>query len=173
MPQNVPPFDELFASCHRTALHLELRDAYAVDYEVGEFADWRAGRLTADRYAERWDDFQDWVQAAVARGVAFRRLRVVSTPVSEYTRFEYAGTPANIKSGEDVRWLPRAEARDLLLPANDCWIFDGVLIRWAFFDGEGHVVERQVEENPGLAAKLTDAFDAAWPRATPHHAFVV
>lgn len=34
MPSSVPTFDDLMARC-RTAVHLEMRDSYAVDYEKG------------------------------------------------------------------------------------------------------------------------------------------
>lgn len=52
----------------------------------------------------------------VARGVRFRRVRVVSEPLAPFTRFEHfiaAGT--NLATGEEVRWLPRQLAPDLCL----------------------------------------------------------
>ena len=42
-----------------------------------------------------------------------------------YIRFEHATTGSNIDAGEQVRWLPRRRAADLLLPGCDCWVFDG------------------------------------------------
>ncbi len=42
MPSSVPTFDELISHCTRTAVHLEMRDTYAVDYEEGPFAKWRS-----------------------------------------------------------------------------------------------------------------------------------
>lgn len=171
MPQSVPSFAELFGRCERSAIHLELRDGYAIGDEAGDFAAWKAGEQSDEDRANHWHPFLDDVAAAARRGVVFRRLRVVSTPLSEYIRYERAGTPAIIRSGEEVRWLPRPDARDLLLPSNDFWIFDTRVIRWAFFDGDGNVVDRLVEENPNLAEHLTAAFETAWERGIPHDKF--
>ncbi|WP_438948653.1 DUF6879 family protein [Streptomyces atratus] len=54
-----------------------------------------------------------------ARGVRVLRARVVSEPVTEYIRFEHAITDANLRAGEEVRWLPRRRASTLALPGND------------------------------------------------------
>jgi hypothetical protein len=63
--------------------------------------------------------FHQSVADAVARGVTVRRARVVSEPVGDYIRYEHACTAQNIAAGEDVRWLPRRLASDLLIPGND------------------------------------------------------
>lgn len=173
MPQNVPPWDEPFTTCVRSAVHLELRDQYAVDYEDGTYQAWQEGRLDPAEHEDRWDDFQEMVAASVARGVRHRRLRVVSLPASAYIRYEYAGTPPNIKAGEDVRWVSRFDVRDLLLPAHDFWIFDDTRIRWSRFDGEGAVTERTVEHNPRLAAHLMTGYEQAWQRAVRHEDFKI
>lgn len=172
MPGNVPTFDELFASCS-TAAHLELRDSYGLAGEAPQYAAWRAGELSGEEYGRRWGPFQESVAQAVARGTTFRRLRVVATPVSEYIRFEYAGTAATIKSGEDVRWLDRAQALDLLLPPNDLWLFDADAAVFLLFTGEGDYVEDVVVTDPGTVARAAAAFDAAWARAVPHAEFTV
>lgn len=39
----IPGFDELLGGCTRSAVHLEMRDSYAVDYETSGVAAWRAG----------------------------------------------------------------------------------------------------------------------------------
>ncbi|MDT9700788.1 DUF6879 family protein [Streptomyces sp. P17] len=105
MPSNVPTaFSDLLAACTRSAVHLEMRDCYAVDYEKGPFADWRAGhrRDPVDR-TSWWRPWLDLVQETVNRGVVIRRARIVSEPVSEYTRFLYDGTFTNVAAGEAVR----------------------------------------------------------------------
>jgi hypothetical protein len=105
--------------------------------------------------------------------VSFRRLRVVSVPVSPYIAFEHAGTAAAVKAGEDVRWVARIAVRDLLLPAHEFWIFDDRWITWAVFDGEGVVRSREVDEDPALAAHLMTGFEQAWRRAVPHSEFEI
>ena len=108
-------FAELLASTHRSVICFEMRDSY--DQTVKGFAEWQA---TGGTGAYEWGDHLDVVRAAVARGVTIRRVRVVSEPLSEYLRWEHACTDVNVSAGEDVRWLPRTKATDLLLPGADC-----------------------------------------------------
>lgn len=174
MPQKVPPFTELWAACHRSAVHLELRDSYGVAEEDKDFAAWRSGhRYDLDDRATWWNDFHATVADAVSRGVVVRRARVVSEPVSEYIRFEHACTPQNIAAGEDVRWLPRRLASDLLLPGNDLWIFDGRLIRFGLFSGAGAFVAHVLENAPDVVKRHAEAFEAVWERAIPHAEYKV
>jgi hypothetical protein len=56
------------------------------------------------------------ISETTRRGVAVRRARIVSEPVSEYIRFEHHVTAPNVVAGEDVRWLPRRHVSDLALP---------------------------------------------------------
>lgn len=130
MSSTVPPWHELLGSATSSAVHLEMRDSYAVDYEKGPFADWRAGfrHDPADR-ASWWRPWLDLIQETVGRGIVVRRARIVSEPVSEYTRFLYDGTFTNVAAGEQVRWLPRRQASDIALPGNDFWLIHGHLIR--------------------------------------------
>lgn len=173
MSRNMPPLDDLFADCERSAVHLEVRDSYLIPGEQQQLAAWRAGTLSTEDRAARWNDYLELTATTVARGVEIRRLRIVSEPVSEYIAYEHAGTAATVKAGELVRWLGRAQARDLLLPVNDFWIFDERLIRWAFFAGDGSVASRLVEDAPDLARRLLDAFEPAWERAVPHTEYAV
>ncbi len=117
-------FAELLASTHRSVIRFEMRDCY--DQTDTGFAEWQAtGRIGA----YEWGDHLDVVRAAVARGVTIRRVRVVSEPLSDYLRWEHACTEVNITAGEDIRWLPRTKAADLLLPGADCWVFDHRVVR--------------------------------------------
>lgn len=169
MPLSVPTWPELLGSATRSAVHLEMRDSYAVDYEKGPFADWRAGfrHDPADR-ASWWRPWLDLIQDTVARGVIVRRARVVSEPVSEYTRFLHDGTFTNVAAGEQVRWLPRRQASDIALPGNDFWLIDGRLIRWNHFTGDGASGGGEISEDPAAAKLCADAFEAVWARGVPH-----
>jgi hypothetical protein len=163
-----PAFEELFRDCRRTAVHLEMRDAYMKSDPA--FVDWKAGQ--ALNPAERWADWHGLVTAATSRGVEVRRARIVSTPVSEYIRFEHDVTDGlNIAAGEDVRWLSRRSATDLALPGNDFWLFDSSLVLVNHFDGEGENMEVELTEDPEMAKLCESAFEAVWQRATPHAEF--
>jgi hypothetical protein len=163
----VPPFRELIAATTRSAVHLELRDSY--DPDTPQYQDWLAGKPRPVPASQAWYDL---VREHAARGVSFRRARVVSEPVSDYIRFEYEATAGlNIAAGEEVRWLPRSHASDLCLPGNDFWLFDGRLIRFHHFSGDGRVVEDELCDDPAVTAMCAAAFEAVWARAVPHASY--
>ncbi|MGF6944560.1 hypothetical protein BKA18_004413 [Streptomyces auratus] len=155
-------------------MHLEMRDAYAVDYEKGPFADWKNGfrHNPADRQSW-WRPWLDLMEETVSRGVVVRRARIVSEPVSEYTRFLYDGTFTNVAAGEQVRWLPRRLASDIALPGNDFWLFDEQWIRWNHFAGDGSSMSEEVTDDPAAAKLCADAFEAVWSRAVPHDQYEI
>ncbi|MBB1252270.1 DUF6879 family protein [Streptomyces alkaliterrae] len=171
---SVPTFVELLRSAEHSAVHLEMRDSYAVDYEKGPFADWRAGHrhAPADR-ASWWRPWLDLIVETVGRGVAVRRARIVSEPVSEYTRFLYDGTFTNVAAGEQVRWLPRRRASDIALPGNDFWLIDGRLVRWNHFSGNGQSGGGEISEDPAAARLCAAAFDKVWERGVPHERYEI
>ncbi|GLF96632.1 DUF6879 family protein [Streptomyces yaizuensis] len=172
--KQVPQWDDLLGSARKSAVHLETRDSYAVDYETGTFADWRAGHRLDPADRESW--WRPWltlISETVARGVAVRRARIVSEPVSEYTRFLYDGTFTNIAAGEQIRWLPRRQASDIALPGNDFWLIDGQLIRWNHFTGDGASGGGEISEDPAAATLCAEAFEVVWERATPHNQYEI
>ncbi|KJK46015.1 MULTISPECIES: DUF6879 family protein [unclassified Streptomyces] len=171
MPSSVPSFAELLGRCHRSAVHLELRDSYA---PTDRFAAWQRGeRIEWDDRDSWWHPYDQLISDTVARGVAIRRARVVSEPVSEYIRWEHYVTRANVTAGEDVRWLPRRRATDIPLPGNDFWLFDGTLLRVHHFSGEGAVVEDEITDDPKTVKLCSSAFQEVWERAVPHHLYEI
>ncbi|MGW7247364.1 DUF6879 family protein [Streptomyces decoyicus] len=170
---SVPPFAELISDCRRSAVHLEMRDTYGVAAEADDFAEWQErGRITP-RSVERRRPWLDLVRNAVARGLVMRRARVVSVPVSEYIRYEHAGTYLNVEAGEHVNWLPRRDAATLALPGADFWLFDDQLIRFGHFSGDGASAGHELCDDPSVIKLCADAFEAVWERATPHERFEV
>lgn len=104
-----------------------------------------------------------------------RRVRVVSEPVSEYIRYEHAGTVVNVAAGEDVRWLPRDQAVGLLLPVVDGWLFDDEQLLLNHFDGDGRWAARPMElrTEPALVRAYADAVETLWTRAVPHDQYKI
>lgn len=163
-----PGFDDLLDSAQHHALHLELRDVYAVgeEREVYE-AFCRDGSVPADD-SPFWGGWLPLVQGTVARGVKVWRARVVSEPVTDYIRFEHAITDANLRAGEQVRWLPRRRASTLALPGNDFWLIDDRLVRWNVFSGDGQALEPDHTDDPSAIKLCAEAFRSVWDLATPH-----
>jgi hypothetical protein len=157
-------FAELLAGARSSVIRFEMRDSY--DETEKGLAEWRA---TGDIGAYDWGDHLDVVRQAVARGIRIRRVRVVSEPLSEYMQWEHACTGVNVRAGEDIRWLPRHKAADLLLPSADCWVFDHRVVRWNFQRGDGtNPRHYKFASDPRVIRDITASFEIAWDRATPH-----
>ncbi|MET7796085.1 DUF6879 family protein [Streptomyces decoyicus] len=172
-PSSVPPFTELIKDCHRSAVHLEMRDVYGVASEADDFAEWQARGRISPESVERRRAWMDLVRETVGRGVTMRRARVVSMPASEYIRYEHAGTYLNVEAGEQIRWLPRRDAATLALPGADLWLLDDRLIRFGHFSGDGASAGHELNEDPEVIKFCANAFEAVWERATPHERFKV
>jgi hypothetical protein len=138
---------------------LELRDHYEIDREL--FEAWRAGDrefLERTRVANQAD-----MRSLNADGFEYRRVRVVSEPLSEYQRM--AVEIANPE--EKLRWLPRATASSIALPANDCLIRDDVVV-FNLIGGDNQSVGMQLSVDPAIVRLCLDAFEQAWDLATPN-----
>jgi hypothetical protein len=154
---------DLLKGARRSAMHLEMRDTY--DPAHTAFQDFLAGGSGIYDMA----GWKEVVSAAVARGVRMRRARVVSEPVSDYIRWEHMLTAQNVDAGEDVRWLPRRNAFDLMLPGADFWLIDGRLVAFNFCAGDGvDTDEEEFTSDPDVVARCIAAFEQVWERATPH-----
>jgi len=162
----------LFAGSNHAALHLEMRDIYAVEDEKQRVAHFQATGsrdLTAEVQALERSWWLDLMRNSKARGVSLRRSRIVSEPVTSYIRYEYAGTPLNILAGEEVRWLPRTNAARLALPGADFWLFHQQRVLFNHFTGDGGWLGNElVTDDAKLARLCSDAFEAVWELATPH-----
>ncbi|MEU2180758.1 DUF6879 family protein [Streptomyces thermolilacinus] len=176
MSRNEPGFGELLATARHSAVHLEMRDSYGVGDEAGDFEHWkRTGERDADPTSAYWTPWVELIGRTVKRGVVVRRARVVSEPVTDYIRYEHAGTAVNLHAGEQVRWLPRRQASDIALPGNDCWIFDGTTVLFNHFSGDGDWSEPrwEVRTEPAVARMASSAFEAVWERGIPHEKYSV
>ncbi|HEY2579716.1 MAG TPA: hypothetical protein VGI74_25680 [Streptosporangiaceae bacterium] len=158
---------ELLDKTQGSVAHLELRDAYGLS--TG-FRAWREGVPAAE--ISRFEIFRPWVtlvRGHVDRGVCFRRVRVVSEPVSDFIRYEHAVTPAtNLAAGEQVRWLPRPRAKDIAVPGCDFWQFDDGLVCFVFQNGDGDPAGFELTEDLSVAKLCSSAFEAVWERAIDH-----
>lgn len=174
MPSIEPTFAELLQDCTRSAIHLETRDQYAVSDEADRFSTWLAtGQRDTDPTSENWASWVDLISRAVARGITVRRARIVSEPVTDYIRWEHAGTVINVHAGEQVRWLPRRRASDIALPGNDFWLFDERVIRWNHFTGDGGWAGQEISADPAVAKLCAEAFETVWARAVPHDQYKI
>lgn len=161
--------DALFTTFEREAVHLEMRDVYAVADEAERLARFLE-RGYRDHEAEAGER-RPWMtlirDATEARKV-FKRARIISEPVTDYIRYEWAGAGLNVEAGEQIKWLPRRLASSLALPGNDFWLFDDSTVVFTVFTGAGDVLERQLTVDPAVAGLCQAAFEAVWSIAIPH-----
>jgi hypothetical protein len=160
---------KFFTTFKREALHLEMRDVYAVKDEAQRFARFLE-KGYRDHEAEV-DERRSWmtlIRDATAAGKVIRRARIVSEPVTDYIRYEWEGTGSNVEAGEKIKWLPRRLASAITLPGNDFWLFDDSTVAFTVFTGEGDVFERQLTTDPAAVQLCRSAFEAVWSIAIPH-----
>jgi hypothetical protein len=109
---------------------------------------------------------QDWlgmIRDASAEGRQFRRVRIVTMPLTAYSRFGVWCSQFTNGAGEDIRYLSRDRAAGL--PDYDYWLFDSrLLVRMRFDDG-GRFEGGEVIEDAAAIVQHNYWRDAAW-----HHA---
>ncbi len=111
-------FGTLFQTFSTTAFRLECLPEYRIPGELLALKHYEeTGTLPADSNTE-------WVgilRTAKARQARVERLRLVSSPLTQYERFEVeAAYVPGLRLGEDIRLAPR----DTLPDSEDFWVFD-------------------------------------------------
>jgi hypothetical protein len=157
-------FDDLFRSFERTAFHLELQDAYHTPDEAGPFGLFLRGE--PDDYA--WH--QPWlklVREATQAGKVITRVRVVSVPHGDYTRWGLTVARLNVEAGEDIRWLPRHLTGDMSLTTDDYWLFDDSRVVFTIFEPSGRFAGGAQTVDPVIVEHCRRARDQVWTRAVP------
>lgn len=111
------------------------------------------------------DSWLSMVRYALAEGCTYSRVRVVSVPFTDYSRFGLWASQFTIAAGENIRYLTRNQAQEFGLPNHDYWLFDSrKLVRMHFDEGDRFLGGEIVED---LAEIVQHNYwrDAAW-----HHA---
>jgi hypothetical protein len=149
----------------RDLLKIELLDEYGMNRNLLDA--WRSGDLgTVERSAR---EYADVVATEIAKGWTFRRVRIVSEPLSDYQRMAVATCGPSVAAGEQLRWLPRREVSAMPLPGNDCFVLDGAAVVFNVHDGDhGSIPVIQYSSDPEVVAFCRDTVEAAWTRAVPH-----
>src|SRR5688572_18900865 len=109
-------FRQLFHSFEHTAFRLEVRESY---YDTQQLEQFVAGGPVDISYMDTW--LAQIVKLRVA-GKRIERVRVVSQPHSDYTRYGLWLCRYSLQAGEDIRYLERSQATGLA--DHDYWLFD-------------------------------------------------
>lgn len=161
--------DELFDAVVSATevLRVEALDAYDADSDLDYVDRFRTGAPKPDPSEKA--EWLGLISAAAQRGHPWRRLRVVSRPVTEYVRYACEwGYTDNVAAGEDVRILDLASPQHgrmawfALTKIGDVYALDqrAHLMRYderGAFEG--------TEEVPGW--KTLERIEMVWHRAVP------
>ncbi|MFI1917662.1 DUF6879 family protein [Nocardia sp. NPDC020380] len=158
--------EQLFRNCRRRAFHLEVQDSYAVEDEAEALAKFlETGEFEYDPEWQHWDDL---MREVTESGRLVQRVRVVTEPHTDYTRFLYATTGSNIDSGEDIRWLPRHAIAPAELTTDDWWLFDDDAVAFTTFRPDETLGGFAVTRDPKIVEYCRTVRDRVWPLAIPH-----
>jgi hypothetical protein len=161
-------FRRLCETFEHAAFRLETRDRYVDDEEREPLRRF----LAAEPPDDTW--FMDWhevVEQLVGEGRRMERVRVVSEPHSDYTRFGIdLARRLNVPAGEDIRYLSRGRAGELNLPDEDFWLLDSSRALTLHFDGDV-LLGAALVTDPAEVVKRGFWRDAAWHYAVPAHEY--
>ncbi len=155
---------KVIALASERAFHLERNDSYNVASEDEPYGRWQRGE--PDDYA--W--LQDWLgflREATAAGTKVQRVRIVTIPHADYTRFGLVIGRLNAEAGEDLRYLPRRMTEDIDLPAEDYWLFDDDKLVLSVFSEDGRTGGFARETSEQWLRQCVDVRDRVWPLAVP------
>ncbi|TDO33229.1 hypothetical protein EV643_13327 [Kribbella sp. VKM Ac-2527] len=153
---------ELLNSFEHTAFRLEVRDRYDEPDEHESLEKYLAGEPDDLSWMQEWFDL---VRKATTDGKRFSRVRVVTVPLTDYSRFGLWCAQFTNNAGEDIRYLPRDQADASGLPKHDYWLFDSTtLVRMNFADNDTFLVS-EVINDPAEVAQHNYWRDAAWNHA--------
>lgn len=149
----------LFSDPAQEIRKLELRDHYEIDRDL--FDAWMSG--DNETVATTMAGHREGSRKREAQGFGYRRVRVISEPLSPYQRMAIEiANPV-----EQLRWLPRPRVSAVALPGNDCLIRDDLVI-FILIGGEYQQAGNQLSTDTGVVKFCNDAFEQAWDLGIPN-----
>ncbi|MET7284164.1 DUF6879 family protein [Kribbella sp. NPDC005582] len=159
-----PEFVQFARSYEHTAYRLEVRDRYAAADEADHVEAFLAGQPADDSWMEDW---MGMVLRRTLEGQHIERVRVVTEPWSDYTRFGLNLSRLNTAAGEDIRYLTRDQARELGLPTYDYWLLDSHKMCILRFDDQDALLGADVVHDPAVVVEHAAYRDIARRFALP------
>ena len=157
-------FVDLFRTFDDTAFRLEVRESY---YEKEQLEQFLAGGPVDISYMNQWLPL---MRELTGQGKRVERVRVVSHPFSDYTRYGLWLSGENNAAGEDIRYLNRLDAAGL--PNHDYWLFDSSRLYLVLFDHDDQLLGAEQVTDPATIVQHARWRDAAWHRALRRDEFI-
>jgi Family of unknown function (DUF6879) len=125
IPMAEDKLSDAFSGFRQSAFRLELLQAYEVEAEKSDYADFLSGKIPTSCPACLVEWCQE-IEAASTEGRTFQRVRLIDFPITDYTRFEVIfGYRFTVQHGEDIRIIQRQDFESLVAPlSKDFWLFD-------------------------------------------------
>ncbi|WP_017569708.1 DUF6879 family protein [Nocardiopsis halotolerans] len=162
-PVSEDEFDRFFEECRYTAFRLETLQVYDVGYEEEAFRRFLAGGevITTDSHEE-------WARL-VGSGRQFRRVHVITEPLTDYLRFECVwGYRSSVKAGEDVNILPVNEGVwPEGIPHSDYWLFDSEQLVRMNYAPDGTMLTPELVTDPEQIVRANAVRDRALHMSIP------
>jgi hypothetical protein len=108
----------------------------------------------------------DMLRETAAEGRRFARVRLVSLPLTDYSRFGVWCAQFTNGAGEDIRYLTRDKAEVAGFPNHDFWLFDSSKLVRMHFDDDDRFLGGEVIEDAAEIVQHNYWRDAAWHYAS-------
>jgi hypothetical protein len=169
VPLTEPEFDRMLASYDRSAFRMETQPTYELDYEQAEFDRFRAGTPVPPPEIDWWRPWLDRLTVMTRdEGKTMSRVRITAEPPTPYQQWELWAARWHAEAGEDIRYLPRAEAERLSLPLDhDSWLLDDRHLIVMHFTSSGAIKDKELITDKGEIALHARWRDLAMSHAVP------
>ncbi|MFJ3788048.1 DUF6879 family protein [Kitasatospora sp. NPDC090091] len=136
-----------FDSFEREAFRLETRSFYAMPGEDEEYQEFLA---TGELHIPDDDPWLARVRHFRETGRTISRVHVLTRPLSDYLRYEFAAYVYNSAAGEDIRILDLTDRQNPGLPDQDFWMFDRAVVVDMQYRPDGTQVGRELLTDPDV-----------------------
>jgi len=166
---------QCFEAFTTSAFRLETLGTYAVPAEEERLEAFRLGLPLPGRSA-RTDPWLRRVADSTAAGKSWRRIRVLSRPLSEHDCYQLLGYQESAAAGEVIRIADRSACPDLATLARDFWLFDAGTARpftaLLNYDHAGEYLDAAVTTEPAVIMACVTARNLAQQHSVPLGAYL-
>lgn len=162
---NDPGWERLFLDVQKSWFRLETLQAYDVEYEAEEFANFqRSG--TVDTQPGPW---QHMIADHVRQGRRLQRVHVVTDPLTDYIRYELAVYARNALAGEEVRLISLTDRYwpEEIPEHGDFWLFDDQELWIMRYDSTGRFQAAEELTEPSAVEAARSTRDWAMDHSLP------
>lgn len=134
-----PEWQEFLHTFDRDAFRLETHPVYRMPAEQDGLRRFLAGEPI------RTDETQGLlskIRAHTQAGKTVGRVHIITRPLTDYLRFEFAHYRVNVTAGEEIRILDITGRPNPGLPARDFWMFDETRVVLMNYDAGGNQINR-------------------------------